>query len=380
MLQIDLTTLRPQELRQLLDTTRQRGQAELTYEILQEMAARRERDEREGRRALFARRKRSEPRTIELNLGDPLEIEDEPPPEEDNWDPPHAAEPEPEPRPEPEPNEAIYLEREPPPQRAPKKAKPKKAGRESRPAPERRPRRWGWAAVALVFGLAAGSVLGWSFDEIAHDLGLAPTTAADKAQTTAPTVVAQAPPPAEPAAPTMAADDPSAIQPQAAAPAPDAANATVSPPQTTEAAPDGTTAPAPPPPTAAPVPAPVRGTPPSADTAKADIGKADLGDADTAKTATITTASAGAKRCAGEPSPADQTICRDPHLQRLQRDLRDAYATALAAHEDRALLREHQLAWADARNAVTDPDKLAQLYEDRIRKLNAATADALRQK
>ncbi|HZZ67497.1 MAG TPA: hypothetical protein VFE18_04925 [Phenylobacterium sp.] len=374
MLQIDLTTLRPQELRQLLDTTRQRGQAELTYEILQEMAARRERDEREGRRALFARRKRSEPRTIELNLGDPLEIEDEPPPEEDNWDPPHAAEPEPEP--EPEPNEAIYLEREPPPQRAPKKAKPRKAAREPRPAPERRPRRWGWAAMALVFGLVAGSVLGWSFDEIAHDLGLAPTTATEKAPTAAPTVVAQALPPAEPAAPTTAADDPSAIQPQAAAPRPDAANAPAS--QTADATPDS--AAAPPPPAAPPVPDPVRDFPPPAETAKADASNADTGKADLGKTDAAKTASAGSKRCAAEPSPADQTICRDPHLQRLQRDLRDAYATALAAHEDRALLREHQLAWADARNAVTDPDKLTQLYEDRIRKLNAATADALRQK
>jgi uncharacterized protein YecT (DUF1311 family) len=375
MLQIDLTTLRPQELRQLLDTTRQRGQAELTYEILQEMAARRERDEREGRRALFARRKRSEPRTIELNLGDPLGIEDElPPPEEDSWDPPSAVEPEP----KPEPDEAIYLEREPPPQRAPK-TRPRKAAREPRPAPERRPRRWGWAAVALVFGLAAGSVLGWSFDEIAHDLGLAPTTAADKAPTAAPTVVAQALPPAQPAAPTTAADDPSAIQPEAAAPAPDAASVPASSSQTADATPDSTAA-ASPPPAAAPIPAPVRDTPPPVETAKADTGKAELGKVDTGKAASVAIASAGPKHCAAEPSPADQTICRDPHLQRLQRDLRDAYATALAAHEDRALLREHQLAWADARNAITDPDKLAQLYEERIRKLNAATADALRQK
>jgi uncharacterized protein len=80
--------------------------------------------------------------------------------------------------------------------------------------------------------------------------------------------------------------------------------------------------------------------------------------------------------CAAEPTPADRTICQDPKLQRLQRELRQAYAEALDAHQDRTLLREHQLAWRDSRSAITDPDQLARLYEDRIRKLKAATAAA----
>jgi len=80
--------------------------------------------------------------------------------------------------------------------------------------------------------------------------------------------------------------------------------------------------------------------------------------------------------CAAEATPADRTICADPALQRLQRELRQSYAQALQAHADRALLRRHQLAWREARNSVTDPARLAQLYEARIRKLHAAAAAA----
>ena len=36
--------------------------------------------------------------------------------------------------------------------------------------------------------------------------------------------------------------------------------------------------------------------------------------------------------------------------------------------------------WDDARDAVGDPDRLAQLYEERIRRLTAATAEALRER
>jgi uncharacterized protein len=84
--------------------------------------------------------------------------------------------------------------------------------------------------------------------------------------------------------------------------------------------------------------------------------------------------------CAAQPTPADREICASPELRRLQRELRRAYAEALQAHQDRALLRQHQLAWRDARNGVSDPGRLAKLYEQRIRKLNAATAEARRQR
>ena len=83
--------------------------------------------------------------------------------------------------------------------------------------------------------------------------------------------------------------------------------------------------------------------------------------------------------CAGQPTPADRTICGDARLRGLQAELRRAYNEALAVHEDRALLREHQLAWRDTRSSVADPDRLARLYEERIRKLNAAAAAARRE-
>jgi hypothetical protein len=88
--------------------------------------------------------------------------------------------------------------------------------------------------------------------------------------------------------------------------------------------------------------------------------------------------SAVAGNCAAAPTPADRTICGDPELRRLQHELQRAYARALDAHEDRSLLRERELAWRDARNTISDPHRLAELYEARIQKLNAATADALR--
>ena len=93
-------------------------------------------------------------------------------------------------------------------------------------------------------------------------------------------------------------------------------------------------------------------------------------------TEAVRIAPAGPKGCAAKPTPADRTICADPHLQRLQGELRQAYAKALDAHQDRDLLREHQLAWRDARNDIADPNRLARLYEQRIQKLNAATAVA----
>jgi uncharacterized protein len=104
--------------------------------------------------------------------------------------------------------------------------------------------------------------------------------------------------------------------------------------------------------------------------------------AEAAKTAEMPRADAPAavpavaNACATQPTPADRTICGDPELRDLQRELRQAYTKALEAHEDRALLRQRQLAWASARDSVTDSDRLARLYEQRIRKLDAATAEA----
>jgi uncharacterized protein len=99
-----------------------------------------------------------------------------------------------------------------------------------------------------------------------------------------------------------------------------------------------------------------------------------------AKDPPVETAASDDKACSGEPTPADAVICREPRLRRLQAELRSAYAEALAAHQDRALLRQRQLAWRDGRNAVSSPDQLARLYSKRIGQLKAATAEAIRER
>jgi uncharacterized protein len=105
-----------------------------------------------------------------------------------------------------------------------------------------------------------------------------------------------------------------------------------------------------------------------------------VGTAEASRTAVAQAAPGGTNACAAAPTPADREICADPELRRLQRELRQAYAKALEAHQDRALLRQRQLAWRDERSTVSDPDRLARLYEQRIRKLNAATEEARQQR
>jgi len=80
------------------------------------------------------------------------------------------------------------------------------------------------------------------------------------------------------------------------------------------------------------------------------------------------------KRCAGAAAPADRVICANPNLRRLQAELWRAYGKAQRAHVDRGALRQRQLAWRQARNTVDDPHRLARLYEERIRWLNATAA------
>jgi uncharacterized protein len=118
--------------------------------------------------------------------------------------------------------------------------------------------------------------------------------------------------------------------------------------------------------------------PPAAAPRKAEAETATT--AETAQPAPERTVTAAAGACATAPTPADREICGDPKLRRLQGELRRAYTEALGAHQDRTLLRQRQLAWREARNTVTDPDRLARLYEERIRKLNAATAAARQQR
>lgn len=359
---VNLSKLSGSELRRLLDATRARGNATLAYQILQEMAARRE---VRGRPA-FAAKRPAEPRIIAVDLGDPLEPVAEPPPEPERSAPP--AQPEPvagsaprRPRGAKTPPSPIAAA----PKSSPKSARPSSV--EPTPAPAPRPRSV-WDDDPLPEEEVESKDRGLRL----HPPSLAPARAA-LARRRVPgagfavgIVVGvgvgwwvadrREPPPAAPAAPAatlqIAAPDPL----PAPIPAPVAATAA-------EPAPTPETPAAPP---VEPLP---------------DLG-ADIPSPDATEVATEPTEAptAPADACAAEPTPADRKICGDPELQRLQRELRQAYAEALEAHADRGLLRQRQLAWADARNTVTDPGRLAQLYEERIRKLNAAAAAAREQR
>jgi len=313
---VDLSTLAAPELRRLLDAARGRGQATLSYQILQEMEARRDR----GARTRLPGRKRAGPRVIDLNLSDdPLDRWDEPADAADA----RALDAGRDTEPEPDPAASLYLDRAPPPPVAP-------------------PRRSRWIGLGLIVGVAVGVPLGLGMGRIIPEpvspLMVPTESAVAVAAPVAPPPVAVPPAPPPPSAP-IPADPPAAAEatpanalPPSPAPADIAAAASAPAAPIEEAKED-----APPPPPAA-------------------------------------------KPCAGAATPADRAICGDPNLQRLQRELRDAYAQALQAHEDRTLLRQRQLAWRAERDSVSDPDKLAQLYEQRIRKLNAATADAKHQR
>lgn len=370
---MNLSTLNGPELRQLLDTARARGQAELSYQILQEMEARRE---ARGRGLFRMRRGAAEPRV--LDLGDPQEAEDDIPPMP-SWvapvrEPPPAAVLEPKPKPKPKP----VREPSPPPSRRRKAAPPAAAAvpapevapaapppsptpepprprsvwdaepeplpMPTRPARERK--RPGLSRPPAVFaaGMAAGVVLG---------VGVAG-------------MWREAPPPA----PVPVAMQTAALTPRPApvAPAPIAAPEPAPAPEVTdasavEASPTEST------------PAP---SPDAADYAQEAGPALELPREPEPAEEEAAAAEAPRDACAARPTPADRTICGDPELQRLQRQLRRAYAQALDAHEERDLLRQRQLAWRDARSAVSNPDRLATLYEDRIRRLNAATEAARR--
>ncbi|MGZ3376261.1 MAG: hypothetical protein ACXU8S_06660 [Phenylobacterium sp.] len=356
MLNVDLSTLRGQELRQLLDTTRRRGDAAVTYEILQEMAARRERGEPELRRGLFGPKRPAESRVIELNLGDPLDPKE--PQFEAAFAPPHveaweleAAEPD-------DDEEATYLH----PPREPDFDEP--------PPPKPKPRRRAlWLSSGLAVGLVVGLALGGWAESVSQQ-GRSPLAVA---------AAAVAPPPAPPVA-TAPPIDPIAVETGTAPASPDAAPGAVTPipgpPASSAAAPIPGAVPAA---KAAPDPAVVAPEPVeiAEETAPEPVKPTRRAEkAAAVKEDTASPADSKAGACAGQPTPADRIICQTPRLQGLQKELRQAYADALDAHQDRDLLRERQLAWRDARNTVTEPDRLARLYEERIRKLNAAAAEA----
>ncbi|MCR5873286.1 hypothetical protein LRS10_03210 [Phenylobacterium sp. J426] len=366
MPQLDLTTLSGPELRQLLDSARSRGHAAQSYEILQEMARRRQQDgAAETRKRRFGGRRRiaHAPHIIDLDLGDPLDPQPEPwevgdlpeaphdalgltPLEEDDGflqPPPPPAEAAPDDEP------PLTLTREPgsaaaAPRSAPKALRPAKAARPTAPpktsktAKAPRPARRPGSALGFALGGLAGIVLGVGVGGSLREALALP----QEPEEPPPMTVAEAPPPPPIAPePALVAATEIPAEPQLAETAIEAPEALAAGEDAaaTLASPEATSEPPKPEPQAEP--------------------KAQLADG-----------------CAAEPTPADRAICGDAGLQKLQKDLRHAYAEALAAHADRDLLRRRQLAWREARNDVSDTTRLAMLYEARIRKLNAATADA----
>ena len=406
MLQVNLSNLSGPELRRLLDATRSRGEAALSYQILQEMAARREDG---GGRGPFHPRRPAEPRVIDVDLGDPMERNDEVPPMPIGRRP--VAEPKASAPPPPKPKAKAKLEPEPGPSprrsgkaktqvretAAAAKAAPvaEAAVKPAQPLEPERPRividdtlpepaedeaandwdvrlrppepdspraprrlRRGHAA-GFAAGAAAGIVLGWGIAATTHEAPPMPAAAAAHPIRTA--ALAHRPQPAPaPVVPAATTPEPAPEvlpEPAAAAPEPNVPVAPVAAP----VAPD----------------VDLKATGEAMELPQAPEAR----KAEETKTAKATPAKATpANACAAQPTPADQEICASPKLQRLQRDLRRAYAEALQAHQDRALLRERQLAWREARNTVSDPDRLAKLYEQRIHKLNAATAAARQQR
>ena len=75
-------------------------------------------------------------------------------------------------------------------------------------------------------------------------------------------------------------------------------------------------------------------------------------------------------------TPADRLICSDLSLRLIDLELRDAYARALNARADPEVVGAGQSAWRRRRDSVSDPDRLARLYTQRIRELEAAAAAA----
>lgn len=417
MPQVNLTDVTGQELRQLLDSSRRRGDAALSYRILQEMAARREAP---AERRRSKTRRPAEPRHFVVEAAEAPEApeaDDDVPPMP-AWRPPAlvaaaASPPEAPPAPPPRrrkarPERALAMAAAPAPSVAAEEVAaspaapppapveadrplslhdfdpepfedeagpPTEAGLRFQPIelgvprkpPQSRFRLFAGVALGVVFGIAVGWLGGWlARDGMSRPAAPAPIQTAALAPQPAP-----APPPAAPIAPAIQPGEPAPeAAPDAAAPSPEVSSTPTPAPKAPEAAPipDGVA-----------MELPAAGTEREAEAEAAkSAGKARPARDRSAPTLAPAVAPAVAKGCAKAPTPADRAICGDPKLRRLQADLRRAYDEALKAHEDRTLLREHQLAWRDERSTVTDPERLARLYEQRIRKLNAATAEAQR--
>jgi hypothetical protein len=75
--------------------------------------------------------------------------------------------------------------------------------------------------------------------------------------------------------------------------------------------------------------------------------------------------------CASPPSPAERLLCRDLALNLLDHEMREAYGRAIIAGADPITLRESQAEWRRMRDPIADPRALAEVYDQRIRELEA---------
>jgi hypothetical protein len=82
--------------------------------------------------------------------------------------------------------------------------------------------------------------------------------------------------------------------------------------------------------------------------------------------------------CATPPTPADRALCNDLGLNLLNHEMREAYGRAMDAGADPVAMREGQAAWRRARDPISDPRALAQLYDRRIRELKAMAGETPR--
>ena len=75
--------------------------------------------------------------------------------------------------------------------------------------------------------------------------------------------------------------------------------------------------------------------------------------------------------CATPPTPADGLLCRDLALNLLDHEMREAYGRAIIAGADPITLRDSQADWRRTRDPIADPRALADVYDRRIRELEA---------
>jgi hypothetical protein len=83
-----------------------------------------------------------------------------------------------------------------------------------------------------------------------------------------------------------------------------------------------------------------------------------------------------ANPCSQLPTPAERMVCASPGLRAQRRQLQEAYVRALNSRADPQALDAGQAAFRLALARAEDPERLAELYDRRIRDLNAAAAEA----